>query len=689
VLAPFADVTTELVLQHVVDAISLGSLYALFALGIALIFGIMRLINFAHGELVMAGAFAIVLVPLPDLLLIPVALALVVALALAVERIAFRPVRDARAETLLITSFALSFLLQNLAALIWGSTPRATDFASGLGDTFTIASISIQKLDVVIVGVTLASLVGLGAFLRRTTLGRQMRAAAEDFRMARVLGVRADTVVAAAFGLSGLLAGIAAILLTAQTGTVSPTLGVNVVLFAFIATIVGGMGSLPGAVAGGFSIGALTIALQAALPIELRPYRDAFVFGAVLVALVVRPQGLLPAAAVAAREVPRRARLRLPARTSSAGKWGEPADPQLGRRPRDAFLTETVWPPAALIALTCLVTLVSWVLGPDSLDRVVVGMVINLIVVVGLYTFVGLSGVFSFGHAAFMAIGAYAGAILVIPPETKEFVLPDLPGFLARVHLDPLPATVAAGGIAAAVALVLSVPLARLSGLTAGLASFAVLVIVNVVAKNWQQVTHGTAGVAGIPTATTVEGALAWALVAIAAAWALQRSAIGLRLRASREHEAAARSIGIGVARERAVAFVVSAFFVGVAGALLGMFIGSFNPDAFFLNITFLMVVMLVIGGTTSLSGAVVGSIVISGAAEILRRIEGGVDLGLVEVPSRPGLREVGLALLMLAILIRRPNGLTGGRELHWPARKKVHRPDTEAVELRQDDFGT
>jgi branched-chain amino acid transport system permease protein len=670
---PIAAVTTQLVLQHAIDAISLGSLYALFALGIALIFGIMRLINFAHGELVMGGAFVLVLLPFSDALLIAAALAIVVALALAVERIAFRPVRNASPATLLITSFALSFLLQNVAALLWGSTPRTTDFAAALGETVEVGSLSIQKLDVVIVGVTLASLLCLGWLLRGTSIGRQMRAAAEDFRMARILGVRANTVIAFAFALSGVLAGIAAVLLTAQTGTVSPTLGVNVVLFAFIATIVGGMGSLPGAVVGGFAIGAITVVLQAALPIELRPYRDAVVFGAVLAVLVIRPQGLLPAPSAAARELPRRARLRGAfdqARRGREHKKTGSADPGLGRRTRRAMLTETIWPPAALIALTCVVTYVA-LLGPDSLDRVAVGMVLNVIVVVGLYMFVGLSGVFSFGHAAFMAIGAYAGAILVIPPETKEFVLPDLPGALAGVYLDPLPATLAAGAISAGVALLLAVPLARLSGLTAGLATFAVLVIVNVVAKNWQQVTHGTAGVTGIPTSTTVDVALAWALVAIVAAWALQRSAIGLRLRASREQETAARALGIAVGAERAVAFVASAFFVGVAGALLGMFIGSFNPDAFFLNITFLMVVMLVIGGVGSLAGAVVGTIAISVGAELLRRVEGGVDLGFAELPSRPGLREVGLAVLMLVILIRKPSGLTGGHELAWPGRRR------------------
>jgi branched-subunit amino acid ABC-type transport system permease component len=666
-----ADVTLELVIQYVVDGISLGSLYALYALGIALIFGIMRLVNFAHGELVMAGSFAIVLLPLPDLLLIPVTLVLVVVLALAMERIAFRPVRSASPATLLVTSFALSFLLQNLAGLIWGSTPRSTGFAAGLGESFTIGSVSIQKLDVVVVGVTLALLAGVGAFLRRTAIGTQMRAAAEDFRMARVLGIRADRVISVAFALSGLLAGVAAILLTAQTGSVSPTIGVNVVLFAFIATVLGGMGSLPGAVVGGFSIGALTVALQATLPIELRPYRDAFVFAAVLAALVVRPQGLVPSRSVAAREIPRRVSVldalrRLRTRSRPAG---ELAGASGGGRSREAILTETLWPPAALVAITCAVTLVVWGLGPDSLDRVVVGTVINLILVDGLYTFVGLSGVFSFGHAALMAIGAYTAAILTIPPGTKTFVLPDLPGFLGDVHLDPLPATLVAGGLAAIVALVLAVPLSRLSGLTAGLATFAVLVIVNVVARNWQQVTHGTAGVSGIPTATTVWAALAWTLAAIAAAWALQRSAVGLRLRASREQEPAARSIGIGVAWERTVALVVSAFFAGVAGALLGMFIGSANPDAFFLNITFLMVAMLVVGGMTSLSGAVVGTIAISATAEILRRLEGGVDLGVVDIPSRSGLREVGLALVMLGVLILRPNGITGGRELPWPRR--------------------
>jgi branched-chain amino acid transport system permease protein len=501
-----------------------------------------------------------------------------------------------------------------------------------------------------------------------------MRAAAEDFQAARVLGVRANTVIATAFGLSGLLAAVAAVLLVVQTGTVTPTVGVNAVLFAFIATVIGGMGSLLGAVLGGFSIGVLTVVLQASLPLALRPYRDAFVFAVVLIVLVARPSGLIKTASVAARDLPRRPRLadltlRSPRRlrAPAASPAASPAGARLlGGASWHGVWARTVWPVGGLMALTSVVSVLGWAFGSDSLDRIVLGMLINLIVVVGLYTFVGISGVFSFGHVAFMAIGAYAGAIFVIPVEQKAVLLPDLPGFLANAHLAPLPATLAAGGVAALVAAVLAVPLARLSGLTAGLATFAVLLIVNVVAENWQQVTRGTSGISGVPTTTTLAGTLGWVFVAILAAWAFQRSRIGLRLRASREDESAAYSIGVPVGRERGIAFVLSAFFVGVAGALFGMFIGSFNPDAFYLAITFLITAMLIIGSMTSLAGAVVGTIVISAFAELLRRIEMGIDFGAFELSAKPGLREVGLAVVMLLILLLRPAGIMAGRELAW-----------------------
>ena len=291
-----------LFLQHVIDAITYGSQFALYALGIALIFGIMGLINFAHGELIMVGGYTIVLIGRPPWPVIVIAtIGFAVVFALSMERIAFRPLRGANPATLLIASFAVSYGLQNLAILIEGSAPKGTSVSTWLSESFQISSLSIPKLDPVTVGVTLFLLIALGLFLQRTRMGVQMRAAAEDFRMARILGVKANTVIATAFGISGLLAGVGAYLLVAQTGEVAPDLGSNPILYAFVATVLGGMGSLRGAVLGGYVFGAIFVALQAYLPLELRSYRDAFACAAVIVLLLVRPQGLIVARSVVTR----------------------------------------------------------------------------------------------------------------------------------------------------------------------------------------------------------------------------------------------------------------------------------------------------------------------------------------------------------------------------------------------------
>lgn len=280
--------------QSVVDAIALGSLYALVALGVALIFGILNLINFAHSELIMVGAFALLLLnDVPLWLRLVFMAAIVMLVALVMERVAFRPVRGASAATLLITSFALSYLLQNLAILILGPETRSGVVSPFFGESFGVGNVVILKLDVVTVIATVVLLVALALFLTRTRLGIQMRAAAEDFRTARLLGVRSDRVIATAFAISGLLAAVAALIVTSQSGVVPATIGINIVLLAFVATILGGMGSLGGAVLGGFLLGVITVMLQAYLPEDLRPYRDAFVYGAVFVTLVFRPNGLI------------------------------------------------------------------------------------------------------------------------------------------------------------------------------------------------------------------------------------------------------------------------------------------------------------------------------------------------------------------------------------------------------------
>ena len=281
-------------LQNVIDAISLGSLFALLALGVALLYGIMRLINFAHGELIMIGGYALFLfADIPFVVRIALVVGAVVVAALGMERVAFRPVRGASDDTLLVTSFALSFLLSNIALVVFGSRPRGVRLPGFFSDSVTIGDLRISVLSILTVCVTIVLVGGLALMLKRTTIGIQMRAAAEDFNMARLLGVRANRIIAAAFAISGLLAAAAAFLLVAQSGSVSPLIGLSPVLIAFIATILGGLGSLPGSVLAAFTLGVLTVALEALLPVSLRPYRDAFVYGIVFTILLVRPNGLL------------------------------------------------------------------------------------------------------------------------------------------------------------------------------------------------------------------------------------------------------------------------------------------------------------------------------------------------------------------------------------------------------------
>jgi branched-chain amino acid transport system permease protein len=280
--------------QSVVDALALGSLYAIFSLGIALIFSVLKMINFAHSELVTIGAFVLILLAdVPLIVRILILILVVVAAAVLIERIAFRPIRGAGQTTMLITSFAVSYLLQNVAILIFGPDLRSGSVWGALNDSFRIGSVRVLYLNAVTVILTVVLLIALMLFLRGTSTGLQMRAAAEDFTTARLVGVKANRVIAVAFAISGFLAATASFLLTAQTGVVTNTIGVQVVLMAFVATILGGMGSLSGAVIGAFALGAMSVVLQQALPLELRPFRDAFLFSAVFVVLVVRPNGLV------------------------------------------------------------------------------------------------------------------------------------------------------------------------------------------------------------------------------------------------------------------------------------------------------------------------------------------------------------------------------------------------------------
>src|SRR6185312_5229554 len=266
-------------------------------------------------------------------------------------------------------------------------------------------------------------------------------------------------------------------------------------------------------------LGVVTVVLQVALPESLRPYRDAFVYAVVLIVLVVRPQGLIVAATS-----------RLRAEGIEAYKSVATAGRALqSSRERVAGL-------AVLLAVVGGVTLLGS-LSSGAVQTTILTMLINLVLVVGLFAFTGNSGIFSFGYIAFAAIGAYTGGILMTEPGLKHALYDGMPGFLQSAHMGPVAATLAAALVAAAVAVPLALPLMRLSGLVASLGTFAVLVIVNVVSANWKQVTNADQGLAGIPQSLGLGDAFLWAAGAIVLVFCFQQTRACLRLRGAREDE--------------------------------------------------------------------------------------------------------------------------------------------------------
>jgi branched-chain amino acid transport system permease protein len=284
------------ILQYLINALSLGGLYALMALGLALVYGILRLVNFAYGELVMVGGYTLLLFgsgALPWILVAALCILMTVVTSLLLERVAFRPVRNADANTMLITSFAVSTLLQNAAILFVSPRHKAVPMPSFFIENLTVGELLISKSNVVSLAVSLVVLGLLTLFLKRTILGSALRAAADDFVMTRLLGVRANQVIAVAFAISGGLAGIVALFWIGRSGSVVYSIGLTPVLIAFVATVIGGMDSLIGAVVGGYLLGFLTIGLQLVLPQRLLDYRQAFTFAIVILVLLFRPQGLI------------------------------------------------------------------------------------------------------------------------------------------------------------------------------------------------------------------------------------------------------------------------------------------------------------------------------------------------------------------------------------------------------------
>ena len=311
--------------------------------------------------------------------------------------------------------------------------------------------------------------------------------------------------------------------------------------------------------------------------------------------------------------------------------------------------------PAALVVATAVVG----ALFERSTEIYFINALVSVSMVVALYVFVGNSGVLSFGHISFVAVGAWTAGVLSVPVEEKPATMPSLFGFLADTTVGNIPSLLLAALVGGAFALVAGLPLMRLSGLTAGIATFAVLEVTNNVLRYYEKVGPGLNVFSSVPETTDMQQAAVGAIVAIVVAFAYQTSRFGRQLRAAREDAPAARAVGISVYRQRLIAFGLSGALAGFAGGLYVHYL-PINVDAVYLDLTFITLAMLVIGGMTSLWGAVVGALAVYGLDSLLAEAENGV--AGIDLPS--GSRIVVVGALMALVLILRPAGLTGGREV-------------------------
>ena len=289
---------TELA-QNLIDGLGRGSIYALLALGVAVIFGVMHLLNFAHGELITVGGYAAYAASNQGwdwYVITPLIVLAAIATSLVIERVAFSRVRGASDFTLLLTSFGVHFVVSAIFLLYVSASVKTFDSPGWINDTYSVGSLNIEVFDTVVIVVTIVTLAATTWLLQRTMFGLSLRAAAADFDTARLMGVKSDSVIRGAFALSGLLAGIAGVFWLMRAGSTTPSAGIDPMLSGVLAALIGGLGSLRGAVLGGFVLGLAEVVLRTRLPDDIAPLTDGVVFVLIALLFIFRPQGLITVA---------------------------------------------------------------------------------------------------------------------------------------------------------------------------------------------------------------------------------------------------------------------------------------------------------------------------------------------------------------------------------------------------------
>ncbi|MEY9757180.1 ABC transporter permease [Bradyrhizobium yuanmingense] len=601
-------------LDHTINGLIVGNVYALVAVGLALIFGVSRLINFAQGSIYLVGAYigwiAVVQLhtPLPlTIIVVAVAAAIV---GLIIERFGLRPLQNSVRIAPLLATIGISFVLDQLVMLIFSPNPRA--LPSQLPDVrFQVGGGTIGPLDLLIAGVGLTSALLLFVFLRYTKLGWAVRATAQDRDAAMQMGVDVNRVNQAVFGIAAALGGVSGMLVGMYYNQIDTAMSLQATLKGVVAEVVGGAGNVPGAVIGSLLLGLVESYGVAVLGTS---YRNLFAFLLLVVVLVLRPNGLFVSARQAPPE-PLTGTFIAPSRPVNIPRWALLA----------AVAGFAILPlfPVSFYVLQTLIN--AWLLGMLALSLTLVA---------------GTMGQVSLGHAALLAIGAYTSALLSLTLA--------VPAGLA---------VIGGGLMSAALGTLLISPSFRLRGHYVSIATLAIGEIVALVILNWESVTRGPIGISGIPPLALFgydlisPTSVYWFSLAVMVVLALLQgrlltSHLGRSFRAIRDDDIAARAYGLSLNRYKSIAFIFGGFAAGVSGGIAAHLYSYINHETFNTQQSILALTVVILGGLGNVIGAIVGSVALVGLPEVFR------------IAAEYRILIYGIVLLLLVRF--RPQGLLG-----------------------------
>jgi branched-chain amino acid transport system permease protein len=600
--------------DQTINGLVIGNIYALTAVGLALIFGVGNLINFAHGSVYMVGAYvgwvcvSRLHVPLSlTFLIVAVVCGL---LGMLIERFGLRRLQNSARVAPLLATIGISFVLDQLTQILFSPNPQA--FPNPLPDLqIQLGGVRIGAADLLVAGTGASVALILFLFLRYTRLGWALRATAQDRDAAQQMGVNVNAVNQTAFAVASILGGIAGMLVGIYFNTVYPTMSFQAGLKGFAANLFGGLGNIPGTLIGGLILGLIE---SYGVAIFGATYRNLFAFVILIGVLVIRPNGLF------------------------SSKRQPPPEPLTG-----TFISnqKPVAVPLRLILALAGVALLLPLLVPDPyLLQILTNAWLLGMLALSLTLVTGTAGQTSLGQAGFVAVGAYASAILT-----------------ERLHWPFEASLLAAGLIAAVLGAFMALPSFRLRAHYVAIATLGIGEIVNNIILNWDALTNGPLGITNIasPSLFGLEAVAArdvywYALVLMLGValfqWRLIRSPLGRTWRAIREDDVASQTYGISLNRYKAMAFAASALIAGLSGAFTAHMYTYINHETFTNSTSILALTMAILGGMGNILGAVLGSVALTVLPELFR--------GFTEY------RYLIYGLVLILLIRFRPQGILG-----------------------------